>query len=352
MPTLAPAGRAVAGWMEAGLLVLDVPIRSQFDGSEYQAANCGPASLGMVLDAFGVEATTSGLRNLANRRQGTYDRDAGIALPYLADIAATAGLRAFGLSDGAAYHRWSVDEVRDQVRHGHPVMTLVKLRELPDHAGTRTDTDHYVVVVGLDGERLLVNDPARAGELGFRRPLTPGQLERAWDASSIQRHAVAFAAPTGLAELSFPAPGAGAGPGMAAIAGEQGAGAPTTAGMTLPQVPPPPVTGVPPSQAAAPAGAQPAAPQVLVVVTPVIYVNINMPAPAQPTPEPVPTRGRWTRLESPAMPAAFAPPPAAEPSPALVLAASGTAPDEGTLRWVARFAMLSVGALVLRWSLR
>ena len=352
LPTLAPASQAVKGWLEGSLLALDVPVRSQFDGTEYQAANCGPASLGMVLEAFGVEASTSGLRNLANRRQGTYDRDAGIALPYLADIAATAGVRAFGLSDGAAYHRWSVEEVRDQVRRGHPVITLVKLRELPDHAGTRSDTDHYVVVVGLDGERLLVNDPARAGELGFRRPLTPDQLERAWDASSIQRHAVAFAAPPGLVEVSFPAPGAGAGPGAAVAAADPGSLPPTGAAMTLPQVPPPSVAQPPPQPVAPQPGGTGAAPQVLVVVTPVIYVKVNMPPLAQPAPPPEPTRSRWARIESPAMPASAATPPPAVPSPALVLAASGTAPDDAELRWVARFAMLSVGALVLRWSLK
>jgi hypothetical protein len=291
------------------------------------------------------------LRNLANRRQGTFDRDAGIALPYLADIAATAGVRAFGLSDGAAYHRWGVDEVRDQVRHGHPVVTLVKLRELPDHAGTRSDTDHYVVVVGLDGERLLVNDPARAGELGFRRPLTPDQLERAWDASSIQRHAVSFAAPPGLAEVSFPAPGAGAGPGMALAAVDPGSQAPTGAAMTLPQVPPPALVAQPASQAQPPVVAAAPAP-VVVVVTPVIYVNVNIPAPAQPAAPPEPTRNRWARIESPAMPAVQATPLSAAPGPALVLAASGSAPDDVELRWVARFAMLGVGALVLRWSLK
>lgn len=336
LPTLPRADAAVRGWLEGALLALDVPIRSQLDGSEYQASNCGPASLAMVLDAFGVHASIPGLRNLANRRQGTYDRESGISLPVLADVAAGAGLRPLGLVDNGAFRRWSVDDVRGEVRRGHPVITLVRMRELPDHAGSRADTDHYVVVVGLDGDRLLVNDPARAGELGFRRPLTAVELERAWDASSIPRHALAFAAPEGLAELSFQPPGTGNGPGTALLQPTEVAPA-----MTLP--------------ASAPPAA--GAPQVVINLTPVIVVNVNIPpqalqpaAPAPPTPIPVPTRDRWARIESPAMPTTQPPPPTEQP--AIVLAAPPPTSNEGTLRWIARFAMLSVGALVLRWSLK
>jgi uncharacterized protein YvpB len=347
LPDLRPANAAVKGWMEGALLVLDVPIHSQFDGSEYQASNCGPASLAMVLEAFGAEASIAGLRNLANRRQGTYDRDSGIALQFLGDIAATTGIRPGGLGEGGAFRRWTVDDVRNQVRHGHPVITLVRMRELPDHAGSRADSDHYVVVVGLDGDRLLVNDPARTGELGFRRPLTAAQLERAWDASSIPRQAMAFAAPAGLAEVVFPAPGAGNGPGAAVAPHPE----PTvSAAMVLPAQ----QLALAPVQPAVQAGA----PQVIVNVTPVIYVNINIPAEAfQPPaaalapPSPTPTRERWARIESPPMPV-VQPSALQEPTTLVLAVPPQTGSNEGTLRWIARFAMLSVGALVLRWSLR
>jgi len=370
LPTLGRATGAVRGWMEGSLISLDVPIRSQFDGSEYQAANCGPTALAMVLEGFGVAVPTPQLRNLANRLQGTYDRDAGIALQYLGDIAALAGLRPIGLRDGGQFHRWTVDEVRDEVRHGHPVITLVRMRELPDYAGSRSDTDHYVVVVGLDGQALLVNDPARPGDAGFHRPLTPDQLERAWAASSIPRQALALAAPAGVAEVSFPVPGAGAGPGAAVQTPGDGPTAqePPSPSMTLPR------------ESAAPA--QVGQPQIVVVVTPVIYVNVNLPPnafpqqPASASPSPVPTRDRWARPDAPAQSAAAgveSPPPmpiaqplAGEPTPArwtrppaapggpptIVLGASGRGPSEGELRWVARVALLGLGALALRWALR
>jgi uncharacterized protein YvpB len=294
LPQLYRAQGAVKGWVEGSLLALDVPIRSQFDGTEYQASNCGPTSLAMVLDAFGVDAPTSKLRNLANVLQGTYDRENGIALDYLAAIAREAGLRPLGLRDGTPYRRWSVADVRNEVRQGHPVITLVKMRELPDHAGTRSDTDHYVVVVGWDGDRLLVNDPAQPGDRGFRRPLTPAQLERAWDVSSIPRQAVSIASGPGVPELRFPDPLMPAAAPPVAL---------PEAGMVLPTVPEPPAMVAPEvPMVSAGTGA------VLLGLTPGPVPVVVMQVPAVATPTPAPPAARWGRPEvaMPASPPALA----------------------------------------------
>jgi hypothetical protein len=183
-----------------------VPIRSQYDGTEYQNSNCGPTSLAMVLDAFGVSAQVYKLRNLTNVMQGSFELETGTSLWDLASIAQRAGLRAIGLNGAGAYHQWTVAEVRDQVRRGHPVVTLVKMRDLPDHRSSVSSTDHYLVVVGLDGQDLLVNDPAMPAALGYRRPLSPEELERAWADSSMPRHAAAFAATSEVRELALPDP--------------------------------------------------------------------------------------------------------------------------------------------------
>jgi len=99
-----------------------------------------------------------------------------------------------------------VPEVREELRHGHPVITLVKLRELPDHLGSPSQVDHYVVVVGVDGDDLLINDPASSIGGGHRRPIAPAQLERAWAASSVPGHALAVAGGAGVPELELPDP--------------------------------------------------------------------------------------------------------------------------------------------------
>jgi hypothetical protein len=206
LPTFVASKDAVRGGVVGTQLLLEVPIRSQYDGTEYQNSNCGPTSLAMVLDAFGVSAQVYKLRNLTNVMQGNFEVESGTSLWDLASIAQTAGLRTIGLNGAGSYHQWTVGEVRDQVRRGHPVVTLVKMRDLPDHASSRSDTDHYVVVVGLDGESLLINDPALPAALGYRRPLAPDELERAWAASSMPRHAAAFAATSVVRELDLPDP--------------------------------------------------------------------------------------------------------------------------------------------------
>jgi len=80
------------------------------------------------------------------------------------------------------------------------------MRDLPDHQSSVSATDHYLVVVGLDGPNLLVNDPAMPAALGYRRPLGPEELERAWADSAMPRHAAAFAATSEVRELALPDP--------------------------------------------------------------------------------------------------------------------------------------------------
>src|SRR5207244_11606077 len=88
----------------------------------------------------------------------------------------------------------------------------------------------------LDGARLRLNDPARPGEQGLRRPIPAAQLERAWDLSSVPRQAIAIAAGDGVPELDFADP--------------LGASAPVPAGpleaaMVLPNLPPLPTSPLP-----------------------------------------------------------------------------------------------------------
>jgi hypothetical protein len=138
--------------------------------------------------------------------QGTANHETGIALDHLAAIAEEAGLRPLGLRRPGGYRAWTVDQVRGELSQGHPVITLVKMRLLPYFASSRSETDHYVVVVGLDGESLLINDPAMPPDAGFRRPVKPGELEAAWAASSVPGQAVAIAAGQGVPELKLPLP--------------------------------------------------------------------------------------------------------------------------------------------------
>ena len=99
-----------------------MPYRTQLDGSDYESANCGPTTLGMALEAFGVDIAPPTLRNevLESEDFNPDDVDAGSFIWALARVAQSRGLRTYGLyeSDGETLHHWSVDEVRANVRAG------------------------------------------------------------------------------------------------------------------------------------------------------------------------------------------------------------------------------------------
>jgi hypothetical protein len=176
-------------WATETSLVLGVPFRTQIDGTSFSLVNCGPASLAMVLIAFGLDVDPPSVRDYLNYLVGNYDTEAGTSLYVLSRIAREAGLSTFGTSSGL--QGWTIDAVREQVRAGHPVITLTKYRFLPGHFGSVTDFDHYIVITGLAGEDFVYNDAAYSTEYGYNLLISPAQLQRAWAASSVPRHAVA-----------------------------------------------------------------------------------------------------------------------------------------------------------------
>src|SRR5207237_5831434 len=96
-----------AGWLSASQLWLGIPHRSQFDGTTYAQTNCGPTSLGMVLNAFGLAGYPSdALRGEVNRIMGNDDPNSGTSLPALATVAKRAGLTPLDLyRTGTGYKR-------------------------------------------------------------------------------------------------------------------------------------------------------------------------------------------------------------------------------------------------------
>lgn len=155
--------------------VLAVPLRSQLDGTAYAEANCGPASLAMVLEAYGLRPTIPELRALANRLQGTTSPDIGVWPEVLAQVAAAYGLQVTGPRPF-----WTAEEVRAALDRREPVITVVQYRALPSNGASIATTDHYIVLTGYQGDRFFYNDPAFADEAGFGRIITEAQLKRAW----------------------------------------------------------------------------------------------------------------------------------------------------------------------------
>ena len=144
---------------------------------------CGPTSLAMVLNYYGIPVTP--------------EEAAWGAKDYRADLfgnwsfnCAYAG--SFGLDAYVAYFR-SVEDIRREIQSGRPVIAAVRYKNRKDapedlpvlHNAPIAATDgHLVVVAGFterDGkEYLVVNDPAAPDNQAVRRLYLAQEFERAW----------------------------------------------------------------------------------------------------------------------------------------------------------------------------
>lgn len=161
---------------------LDVPYRTQLDGSLSALSNCGPASVGMVLEAFGIRETTAATRALALRQMGISNPFSGTTLESLRSVAEANGLVGLGLHENGRYRRWTLDDVRRHLRAGQPVIPQLRYRMMPGRGWTWTSIDHYVVISGMVGEDFIIDDPIPEGGKG-ERLISADDLDRAWRSS-------------------------------------------------------------------------------------------------------------------------------------------------------------------------
>lgn len=169
-------------------VLLEVPYRSQLDGSPYAGSNCGPASLGMVLEAYGVDVSTVKLRALVNDLQGTWDVfDSGTAIENIAGIARRYELR-------PTLRRWTLDEVRASLDAGVPIVAQVWYPALPGRRDESYRGDHFIVLIGYRGDTFFEHDPIHVrGGPGVA--IRAEQLELAWTKGDLPWSGVALAGP-------------------------------------------------------------------------------------------------------------------------------------------------------------
>lgn len=182
---------------EEPAFILDVPFRSQYDGSPYEDANCGPATTAMALQAYGIIMSTGAVREQVNRLLGVWSYDAGTWIYDIKKIVDGTGLQAVDLYSGQGYRRWTLDDLRAHVRAGHPVIVQVYFRDLPGHEDSDYYGDHYVVVVGLAGEDIVYHDSAYRNSLGSFRTAMAEQFLRAWGRSRSPLAGMAIVPPAG-----------------------------------------------------------------------------------------------------------------------------------------------------------
>jgi hypothetical protein len=164
---------------------LAVPYRTQLDGSRSAGANCGPTSVGMVLESFGIVVPTSNLRGEADWLQGNWDPDNGVSIQVLRTMVQRHDLRGLDLErpDGGT-RRWTLEQVRHHLRAGHSVIPQVRYRFLPGREWYPIGYDHYIVLTGFAGDTFYYNDPIPSGGHGQGLTISAAALLRAWQSSS------------------------------------------------------------------------------------------------------------------------------------------------------------------------
>ena len=161
-----------------GVIIPSIPYKSQFDPDADEFRNdCGPASLAMVLHAYGVNVST----NAVYRKTGTKAND----FVSLAQLMRAAQSYGYPLD---YFHSWTLAQLKAKISEGRPVMLLVHYgawSQLQPGVSTQSSFKgpHFVVVVGFDDEHIYVNDPLWRDERrieGFRRAWTHQQFDEAW----------------------------------------------------------------------------------------------------------------------------------------------------------------------------
>jgi hypothetical protein len=131
--------------------ILNVPYKSQNDpDAQVQNNDCGPACIAMILLSQGQSVATADVY-AASGAEG--DR----ALTF-AEVTAAAAHYSLPLR---AQVNMSLQDVRNSIDQGTPLIALVKYQYLPDRQGQSTTGGHFVIVVGYDDDagEIVINDP-------------------------------------------------------------------------------------------------------------------------------------------------------------------------------------------------
>jgi hypothetical protein len=196
-----PPERAEEQRLEMPVFRLMVPFRTQKDGGRWQTSNCGPATLGMLLDGFGIaDQATDDLRIMAHTYQGTLGMRTGTGLDHVAHVGEDLGIRVHGLytADGS-FRTWEIADIVAELRQGRPVMPLVRLYLVPGYEGLAPRWGHYILLTGIGPDGFYFSDSLKTDPVaGTSGVISEGQLRSAMAASHIPGQAVAFSGPKPL----------------------------------------------------------------------------------------------------------------------------------------------------------
>lgn len=194
--------------MLMGTIIPSIPYKSQYDPDADEFRNdCGPACLAMILNGYGISASTNAV----------YRRTGAIANYYVSVSQLMRASQSYGVGFDYFYN-WTVSRLVEAVQAGQPAIVLVHYgawsQLLPGVSTQNTfEGPHFVAVVGADEERIFVNDPlwkdTRRNQ-GCRKSWTHSQFYSAWSNSHLDKNrdcsgiVVQKALPTAAYEAPWP----------------------------------------------------------------------------------------------------------------------------------------------------
>jgi predicted double-glycine peptidase len=129
------------------------------------AGMCGPASLKMVLDYWGVDKTEKELGELC----GT-DAELGTDDSVFKRVAESIGFRV-EIKNSASF-----EDIEYWLNREMPIIVDWFTRGRSDYSSSEVPDGHYSVVVGLDDEFIYLQDP----EIGESRKIRRGDFLKVW----------------------------------------------------------------------------------------------------------------------------------------------------------------------------
>jgi predicted double-glycine peptidase len=129
------------------------------------AGMCGPASLKIVLDYYGVNKTEKELASLAglNSELGVNDKD-------IVRVAESFGFKTEIKNES------SFEEIGEWLEKGVPVIVNWFTRGRQDYNNTEVADGHYSVASGIDDEYIYLQDP----EIGEERKIKREDFLKVW----------------------------------------------------------------------------------------------------------------------------------------------------------------------------
>lgn len=181
---------SIANCQTSGFLNVPFVYEWANTGDWLDSANCGPTSVLMIASYYANATPTATQINqmddwlhsqFVNNPYYPYaiNNYNGSGTNTIELQALASGF--FGLTDSTAYSHWTVPQLQQELAEGHPVVVDVATWMMTH----QKYYEHYMVLLGMDSQRVYVNDPGRVYGSHVSYPLNSFLAAWAWHSDRV-----------------------------------------------------------------------------------------------------------------------------------------------------------------------